>query len=120
MLIAARPNRSNPRAWSASLRFFLVLILAAMASQSRAIAVEGGIEETPLAARSGPRGATLFTSLPATQTGVITTNAYDDPKMWNEHYHELEIGAICPISPIRPIRPIWQTGKRKLIYHGTP
>ena len=54
----------------------------------------GGIAEKPLAPRSGPRGATLFTELPPQQTGVVTTNNYSDPKMWWERNHEFENGAI--------------------------
>jgi hypothetical protein len=53
-----------------------------------------GITESALARRSGPRGATMFTSLAAEQTGVITENRYADPKMWGEHYQELTYGAI--------------------------
>ena len=54
----------------------------------------GGIAEKPLAPRSGPRGAALFTELPPQQTGVVTTNNYSDPKMWWERNHEFENGAI--------------------------
>ena len=36
----------------------------------------------------------MFTELPATQTGVVTTNNYSDPKMWWELNHEFENGAI--------------------------
>src|SRR5262245_52324023 len=49
---------------------------------------------TPLAARSGPRGATLFTTLPPDQTGLRAFNAYDDPAMWGKLYHEFNSGAI--------------------------
>ncbi len=53
-----------------------------------------GLASTPLTAPSAPRGATLFTPLSPEESGVSTVNSYTDPKMWNEHYHELEIGAI--------------------------
>src|SRR5450432_461826 len=52
------------------------------------------LSEQPLAARSGPRGATLFTTLPAEQTGIVAVNHYDDPKMWGQHYREFTIGPI--------------------------
>ncbi|ACB73808.1 FG-GAP-like repeat-containing protein [Opitutus terrae] len=52
------------------------------------------IESQPLAARSGPRGATMFATLPAEQTGVVAINAYNDPTMWWEHYNEYSLGAI--------------------------
>lgn len=48
----------------------------------------------PFAARSGPRGSTLFTTLPPEQTGLKAFNAYDDPSMWGEHFHEFNSGAI--------------------------
>lgn len=53
-----------------------------------------GLAMQPLAARSAPRGATLFTTLDPARTGIKTTNEYSDPKMWAELYHEFEIGAI--------------------------
>ena len=48
----------------------------------------------PLAVRSGPRGPTLFTTLPSEQTGLKAGNAYDDPAMWRQLYHEFNSGAI--------------------------
>ena len=42
----------------------------------------GSISEKPLAPRAGRRGATLFKELAAGDTGVVTENAYDDPRMW--------------------------------------
>lgn len=53
-----------------------------------------GIREEPLAARSGPRGTTLFKILPATETGVVTENRYNDPRIWTERYHEFSVGAV--------------------------
>ncbi len=53
-----------------------------------------GMTTQPLAPRSGPRGATLFTELPSDQTGIVTTNHYADPKMWGELNHEFESGAM--------------------------
>jgi hypothetical protein len=52
------------------------------------------ITETPFAARSGPRGPTLFQVLPSTITGLVTENRYADPKMWAERYQEFTVGAI--------------------------
>ncbi len=60
-----------------------------------AVAAPGeGLVEHPLAAPSGPRGATLFASLPAAQTGVVAENNYADPRMWGERYQEFTVGAI--------------------------
>jgi len=53
-----------------------------------------GLSEQPLAPLSGPRGATLFATLPAEQTGIVAVNAYDDPDMWWKHYREFTLGAI--------------------------
>ena len=53
-----------------------------------------GIVGRPLAPRSGPRGATMFTELSPQQTGIVTTNDYADPKMWGELNHEFESGAM--------------------------
>ena len=61
---------------------------------ARAADPPGGITEEPLAPRSGPRGATLFTGLSPQQTGVITENRYDDPSMWWERYADFEVGAV--------------------------
>ncbi|AOS43562.1 FG-GAP repeat protein [Lacunisphaera limnophila] len=59
----------------------------------------GGIEARPLAGRSAPAGPTMFTALAPEQTGLVTANAYGDPRMWNELYHEFEIGAIgCGVA----------------------
>ncbi|EDY80911.1 FG-GAP repeat domain protein [Verrucomicrobiia bacterium DG1235] len=44
--------------------------------------------------RSGPQGDTLFTEMPADHTGIRIENAYDDPRMWRERYHEFGVGAI--------------------------
>ncbi|HET7535794.1 MAG TPA: FG-GAP-like repeat-containing protein [Candidatus Didemnitutus sp.] len=52
------------------------------------------IVETPLARPTAPRGATMFTPLPAAQTGLVTENRYADPRMWNERYQELVYGAM--------------------------
>ena len=53
-----------------------------------------GLASVPLAARSGPRGVTLFTTLPSELTGLKAVNAYDDPAMWRQLYHEFNSGAI--------------------------
>ncbi|HVU25848.1 MAG TPA: VCBS repeat-containing protein [Opitutus sp.] len=55
---------------------------------------ESDLSEAPLAARSGPRGSTLFTKLAPEQTGIVTENNFADPKMWNEHYQELIFGEV--------------------------
>jgi hypothetical protein len=63
-----------------------------------------GLVEQPLAPRSGPRAATLFTTMTPADTGIMTENhyaepgpnksGYKDPRMWADRYHEFEVGAI--------------------------
>ncbi|HYC70267.1 MAG TPA: VCBS repeat-containing protein [Opitutaceae bacterium] len=53
-----------------------------------------GLDAAPLAARSRAPGAALFTPMPASQTGIVATNAYDDPRMWGERFQEFKFGAI--------------------------
>ncbi|HEU5079729.1 MAG TPA: FG-GAP-like repeat-containing protein [Opitutaceae bacterium] len=52
------------------------------------------LEGKPFAPRSGPRGATLFTTMPAAETGLVAMNPYDDPRMWGPRYREFNLGAI--------------------------
>ncbi|HEX2854089.1 MAG TPA: FG-GAP-like repeat-containing protein [Opitutaceae bacterium] len=52
------------------------------------------ISSVALAAKSGPSGSTLFTTLPPERTGVRAFNAYDDPAMWWQRYREFTLGAI--------------------------
>ncbi|WP_221030658.1 FG-GAP-like repeat-containing protein [Actomonas aquatica] len=51
-------------------------------------------ESTPFAPRSERSGSTLFTSLPAAQTGVLTENNYADPRMWGDRYQEFALGGM--------------------------
>jgi hypothetical protein len=53
----------------------------------------GAIAEKPLAPRSGRRGATMFRVLSPQDTGVVTENPYDDPKMWGALNYERENGS---------------------------
>lgn len=79
-----------PRALS-----LLLGAIAALAAASFARAETAReIVSTPLAARSTPAGATMFTPLPPEQTGVVTENRYADPRMWGELYQELTFGAM--------------------------
>jgi hypothetical protein len=51
-----------------------------------------GITSSLLAPRPLRRGATMFMEVSPQESGVITENNYDDPRMWGELYHEFEIG----------------------------
>jgi enediyne biosynthesis protein E4 len=57
-------------------------------------AASAEMSAAPLAPRSAPRGATLFTSLPPDETGIRVENTYGDPRMWSDRYQELVYGAI--------------------------
>ena len=55
---------------------------------------DGSIAERPLAPRSGRRGATMFRVLAPQDTGVVTENPYDDPRMWGDLHTVMENGEI--------------------------
>ena len=81
------------RGWGVALG----LLLVGVASEGRTADVPKVPADPPSVAfnpRSGPRGRTLFTTLTPEQTGITAVNAYDDPKMWGELYHEFNSGAI--------------------------
>jgi enediyne biosynthesis protein E4 len=70
------------------------IVAALILMTSLGSAAQEGVTSVPFASRSGPRGATMFTVMPPTETGVVAENRYADPKMWTEHYQELAYGAI--------------------------
>ena len=73
----------------------MVLWLATAGIFSAAWTAEpAGISSAPLQPRTGPRGATLFATLPPEQTGLRAENPYDDPAMWRRYYREFSLGAI--------------------------
>ncbi len=95
MSAAANSNRpTGSRAAGPFLRWISSLGLLLSCAIGWPADPAGQIVETPLAPRTRPRGATLFTELPPQQTGLIATNNYSDPKMWWELNHEFENGAI--------------------------
>lgn len=52
------------------------------------------LTRTPFAPPSSAAAATMFSEVGSAQSGIVTENAYADPKMWGELYHELVVGAI--------------------------
>ncbi len=48
----------------------------------------------PLAPRPFPRGRTMFVKLPPQETGLVTENRYNDPRMQGELYQEFETSSI--------------------------
>jgi hypothetical protein len=83
---------SIPQRATARSRWLLALGLLGAAVGATAAPPE--LEAAPLAPPSGPRGATLFATLPAAQTGIVAENRYADPRMWTDHYQELIYGAM--------------------------
>ena len=54
----------------------------------------GSIAEQPLAPRRGRLGPTMFKLLSPQETGVVTENPYDDPRMWGALNYEIENGEL--------------------------
>lgn len=52
------------------------------------------IVASPLAPRSGPRGAAMFAPLSPDQTGIVTENNYADPSMWADRFQEFKFGTM--------------------------
>jgi hypothetical protein len=107
VLIGAAPSRTHEPCLTAppmNRREFIrsALVLSAAAAASRRLGAAAAAEEglatdlawVPLAARSGPRGPTLFTTLPSALTGLKGRNAYDDPAMWGRLNNEFVSGSI--------------------------
>ena len=85
------------------MRHAILATLVAAAAAVGGAAPAAGLTEEPLAARSGPRGATLFKLLPPADSGVVTENNYADPRatggpvdprMRADRYHEFSVGAV--------------------------
>ncbi len=58
------------------------------------LVADDSLQTAPLAPRSGPAGATMFTALPPEQTGIVAENDYADPRMWTDLNPEFALGAI--------------------------
>ena len=89
------PYAANARCrfWKTVARAVWILGIVAGVMTATAGTPQQPLEQQTLAAASGPRGATLFTILPPTQTGIVVENKYDDPRMWGDHYEEFAYGA---------------------------
>ena len=72
----------------------LSLILMLMVALCATRVIAGPVESTSFNARSAPGGTTRFTELAPERTGIVTTNRYDDPRMWGSRFREYEVGAI--------------------------
>ena len=72
----------------------LLLPLVLLTTLSLAAAPSAPSQSQPFAARSGAAGKMTFTAIPATESGLVVENPYDDPAMWGERYTEFQGGAI--------------------------
>lgn len=70
------------------------LILLALGTLPLLSGAEGGIVSSPFNQRSVPDGETRFTELAPDRTGIVTTNDYDDPRMWRDRHREYALGAM--------------------------
>ncbi|HWA85668.1 MAG TPA: FG-GAP-like repeat-containing protein [Opitutus sp.] len=70
----------------------VIALLGADPAQLRA-ADGAAITAAELAPRSGPRGPTMFKEMPPAETGIVTTNNFADPSMWEERDKEFALGA---------------------------
>jgi enediyne biosynthesis protein E4 len=86
-------RRIGARARSAGRLALLSAALLAGAA-ARGDGDAGGISGKPLAPHPFPRGKTMFVELPAEQTGVVTDNKYDDPRMKGDLYQEFETSSV--------------------------
>jgi hypothetical protein len=79
------------RRWTGAIYWLAASLCASAATLP---ASPEGVMEKALAARSGPRGATMFAELSGETTGIVTENKYDDPSMWTDRFAEYEAGAV--------------------------
>jgi hypothetical protein len=97
MTLAAADDCGRVSVW-ASLRraarsgAFAALVVGCACA--RADDTAGSITSKPLAPNPYPRGKTMFVELPASVTGLVTENRYNDPRMRNELYQEFETSSI--------------------------
>jgi hypothetical protein len=75
-------------------RAVLMTAIAVGALKASAGSAAPSLAEKALAARSGPRGATMYATLPPSATGIVVENRYDDPRMWGDRHQEFVYGAI--------------------------
>ena len=95
--MAAAEGCQRPGKWAAlgraaRLGSWAALLLSC--APLRAGDTPGSITSKPLAPNPYPRGKTMFVELPASETGLVTENRYNDPRMRNELYQEFETSSI--------------------------
>lgn len=85
------PNRFPMLRKSRSAAFAVMVMAGGLSAGAQE---QAGVERQPLAERPSHHGETLFTTLPAAQTGIDVVNSYDDPRIWAARYEEFAFGSI--------------------------
>ncbi len=70
------------------------LALASLFATQPAPAATPGLQSIPFAKKSGTGEKMTFTAIPASESGLIVENPYDDPAMWGDRYQEFSTGAV--------------------------
>ncbi len=92
---AARSQRpAVEHAARAGVRGWIWGVLLGVALTAAQAEPAGSITSEAFAPNPHPRGKTLFVELPASETGVVTENKFNDPRMKNELYQEFETSSI--------------------------
>jgi enediyne biosynthesis protein E4 len=52
------------------------------------------VQSSPFAKKSGTPDKAVFVAVPASESGLVVENPYDDPAMWGDRYTEFQGGAI--------------------------
>ncbi|MGA2693518.1 MAG: FG-GAP-like repeat-containing protein [Opitutaceae bacterium] len=97
MTLAAADDCGRVSVWASlrrAARSGAIAALVVGCACARADDTAGSITSKPLAPNPNPRGKTMFVELPASVTGLVTENRYNDPRMRNELYQEFETSSI--------------------------
>ncbi len=95
MKLAGRSQDTALRTcWRPLFKLTVLCLLVASAVGLRAAAETAPLVGQKLAPRSGPRGKTMFTTLPPEYTGVRTENQYADPQMKGALFQQYNGGSV--------------------------
>ena len=72
----------------------MVAVALVISSLAYAAAPTPPIQSFPFAKKSGQADHMTFTAIPASESGLVNENPYDDPAMWAERYTEFQGGSI--------------------------
>ena len=72
----------------------LAMAFASLVAPQSAPAATPGLQSIPFAKKSGTGEKMTFTAIPASESGLVVENPYDDPAMWGDRYQEFSTGAV--------------------------